>query len=132
MDSNNSKEVDKIKNEFAKCSKSCAYFTNNYIKVVHPMRGMVPFQLYPFQERILDEFQNYRLTILRKFRQAGCTTLMASYALHFSIFNPNKRVVLLSKDDAAAKEIIFRIKIMYDELPFWLRPKTTKNNDHTF
>jgi len=96
------------------------------------MRGMVPFKLYPFQERILDEFQNYRLTILRKFRQAGCTTLMASYALHFSIFNPNKRVVLLSKDDAAAKEIIFRIKIMYDELPFWLRPKTTKNNDHTF
>jgi hypothetical protein len=90
------------------------------------MRGMVNFKLYPFQSRILDEFQDYRLTILRKFRQAGCTTLMAAYALHFCIFGTNKRVAVLSKGDAEAKEVISRIKIMYEELPFWMKPKTTR------
>ena len=95
------------------------------------MRGMVNFKLYPFQSRILDEFQDYRLTILRKFRQAGCTTLMAAYALHFCIFGTNKRVAILSKGDAEAKEVISRVKIMYEELPFWMKPKTTRANDHT-
>tara|TARA_R110002110_G_scaffold58023_8_gene165147 strand:+ start:555 stop:1898 length:1344 start_codon:yes stop_codon:yes gene_type:complete len=56
---------------------------------------------------------------------------MAAYALHFCLFNPNKRVAILSKGDAEAKEVISRIKIMYEELPFWLRPTTLKNNDHT-
>lgn len=127
----NSPTIDEIKKEFERCSKSCEYFTCNYIKVVHPMRGMVNFKLYPFQKRILSEFQDNRLTILRKFRQAGCTTLMAAYALHFCIFNGNKRVAVLSKGDAEAKEVISRMKIMFDELPFWMRPKTVKNNDHT-
>lgn len=127
----NSQDIQRIKDEFEKCSKSCDYFTSNYIKVVHPMRGLVNFKLYPFQQRILTEFQSNRLTILRKFRQAGCTTLMAAYALHFCIFNPNKRVAVLSKGDAEAKEVIARVKIMYEELPIWLRPTTKKNNDHT-
>ena len=103
---NNSEDLERISEEFKKCSRNCEYFTNNYIKVVHPMRGMVNFKLYPFQSRILDEFQDYRLTILRKFRQAGCTTLMAAYALHFCIFGTNKRVAILSKGDAEAKELI--------------------------
>jgi len=128
---NNSPTIDEIKKEFEKCAGSCEYFTTGYIKVVHPMRGLVNFELYPFQSRILSEFQDHRLTILRKFRQAGCTTLMAAYALHFCLFNRNKRVAILSKGDAEAKEVISRIKIMYEELPFWMRPKTLKNNDHT-
>ncbi len=128
---NYSPTIEEIKEEFGKCSKSCEYFTSNYIKVVHPMRGMVNFKLYPFQQRILGDFQAHRLSIIRKFRQAGCTTLLAAYALHFCLFNNNKKVAVLSKGDAEAKELIARIKIMFEELPFWLRPKTLKNNDHT-
>lgn len=122
--------IEKIKEEFIKCSKSCEYFTCNYIKVVHPVRGLVKFDLYPFQKQILKDFQENRLTILRKFRQAGCTTLMASFALWFTIFHSNKKVVVLSKGDEEAKEVISRIKVMFDELPSWLKPDTVKNNDH--
>jgi len=127
----NRQDLLRIKEQFEKCSKNCEYFTKNYVKVVHPIRGLVNFDLYPFQSRILSEFQDHRLTILRKFRQAGCTTLMAAYALHFCIFNTNKKVAVLSKGDAEAKELISRVKIMFDELPFWMKPKTRKNNDHT-
>ena len=127
----NSTDLARIKAEFKECGNSCSYFTTNYTKVVHPMRGMVKFDLYPFQERILSEFQTHRLSILRKFRQAGCTTLMAAYALWFIIFQPNKKVAILSKGDAEAKMVVERIKLMYEELPIWLKPRATKNNDHT-
>jgi len=128
---NNTLTLEEIKKEFLKCKNSCEYFTKNYTKVVHPMRGLVPFDLYPFQTKILREFQDYRLSILSKFRQAGCTTLMASYALWFILFQPNKKVAILSKGDSEATEVVSRIRLMYDELPIWLQPKTTKNNDHT-
>ena len=95
------------------------------------MRGLVPFKLYPFQDRILSDFQKHRLSILRKFRQAGCTTLMAGYALWFIIFQRNKKVGILSKGDAEAKLVVDRIKLMYEELPIWLKPKAVKDNDHT-
>ena len=117
--------------EFIKCRDNCDYFICNYVKVVHPVRGLVRFDLYPFQKKILKDFQENRLSILRKFRQAGCTTLMAGYSLWFTIFQDNKKVAILSKGDAEAKEVVSRIKLMYDELPPWLKPTTVKNNDHT-
>ena len=62
--------------EFKKCSKDPIYFISNYVKVTHPVRGLVPFKLYPFQHRILNHLEDNRFNILRKFRQAGCTTIV--------------------------------------------------------
>jgi len=94
-------------------------FIENQIKVVHPMRGLVAFQLYPFQKRIVNCLNTRRFNILRKFRQAGCTTIVAAYALWMIVFRPNATVAIISKDDEAAKEVLERIKIAYDELhPF--------------
>ena len=67
--------------EFKKCAEDPIYFISNYIKVTHPVRGLVPFKLYPFQERILGDLKDHRFNILRKFRQAGCTTIAAGWSL---------------------------------------------------
>jgi len=48
-------ENEKLLEEFKKCSQDPAHFISRYIKVTHPVRGLVPFKLYPFQERILEE-----------------------------------------------------------------------------
>ncbi len=72
--------------EFKRCSSDPAYFISNYIKVTHPVRGLVNFELYPFQKRIVSEIKAHRFNILRKFRQAGCTTIAASFALWKAIF----------------------------------------------
>ena len=71
-----------ILEEFRKCKDDPEYFISNYIKVTHPVRGLIPFKLYPFQKKIVQEIEAYRFNILRlKFwRELGlCIT---SY-LHF-------------------------------------------------
>lgn len=102
-----------------------------YIKVVHAVRGLVNFDLYPFQKRVIREFQEHRFCVLRKFRQAGCTTISCAYALWFCLFQSKKTVAVLSKGDAESTEFLDRIKVMYDELPTFLKPEIKENNKHT-
>lgn len=126
----NRSEIEKIKSEFLKCKKDPEYFIKNYIKITHPVRGLVNFELYPFQSRILNDIQTHKDVILKKFRQAGATTLVAAYALWFCIFNARKTVAILSKDDGASTEVVDRMKDMYEELPSWLKPALGKNTQH--
>jgi len=117
--------------EFKRCKEDPIYFISEYIKVTHPVRGLVPFKLYPFQKRILEEVTSHRFNILRKFRQAGCTTISAAYSLWMITFQKHKQVVILSKGDAESTEVLDRIKIMYNELPSFLRPTIVEDNKHT-
>ena len=103
----------------------------NYVKVTHPVRGLVPFKLYPFQERIVEELENNRFNILRKFRQAGCTTIASAYALWMAVFKRDQAIVILSKGDTEATEVLDRIKVMYEELPGFLQPGISEDNKHT-
>tara|TARA_R110002110_G_scaffold235312_1_gene451344 strand:+ start:1703 stop:3241 length:1539 start_codon:yes stop_codon:yes gene_type:complete len=124
-------EKSELIEEFRKCKDDPVYFISNYIKVTHPVRGLVPFKLYPFQEDILAALKNNRFNILRKFRQAGCTTISAAYSLWMIVFQKHKQVVILSKGDAESTEVLDRIKIMYEELPDFLRPQMVEDNKHT-
>ena len=117
--------------EFKKCKTDPAYFISNYIKVTHPIRGLVHFNLYGFQKLILENLEAHRFNILRKFRQAGCTTIASAYSLWMALFNKDKAIVILSKGDAESTEVLDRIKLMYDELPAFLKPGIVEDNKHT-
>lgn len=121
----------KIVEEFKRCSTDPVYFISKYIKVVHPVFGLVNFKLYPFQEQIVEDVKNHRFNILRKFRQAGCTTLACAYALWFVTFNSHKTVAILSKGEREATEFLERILIMYDELPEFFKVPVKEKNKHT-
>lgn len=120
-----------IASEVSKYKEDPIYFIENRIYVVHPMRGLVLFKLYPFQKKIVNALWKKRFNILRKFRQAGCTTLVAAFSTWMITFQENQTVGILSKDDAAAKEVLDRIKIMYDNIPSILKPKKKYSNSHT-
>ena len=47
---------EQLLNEFKRCKEDPVYFISKYIKVTHPVRGLVPFKLYPFQKDILTAF----------------------------------------------------------------------------
>jgi len=118
------------KKEYNRCKKDPIYFISNYIKVVHPVRGLVDFNLYPFQKTIINALEGNRFNILRKFRQAGCTTIAAAYSLWLCCFRSHQTIVILSVGDTESTEVLDRIKIMYDELPEWIKPKSTTINAH--
>ena len=123
-------EKQELIQEFKRCREDPVHFISSYIKVVHPVRGLVPFKLYPFQNTILNALENHRFNILRKFRQAGCTTISSAYALWMCIFKEHQTIVFLSVGDTESTEILDRIKIMFEELPPWLKPQVVTENMH--
>ncbi len=82
--------------EYVKCSKDPAYFIKNYVQIVHVDKGLVPFDLYDFQEDMIDKFHNNRFVICKMPRQTGKSTTILSFLLHYILFNENVKVALLA------------------------------------
>ena len=116
------------KSEFIKCAESVHYFVKTYVKITHPMKGEVPFDLYDFQERVLNDFEKYKVNIILKSRQVGMTTLVASYALWLMIFGKNKSILAISLRQDVARDIVRKIKYGNERLPDWLKGTTLEDN----
>ena len=97
------------------------YFFSCFIKVVHPVRGKVPFNLYPYQKSVLYCFVKHRFNIILKFRQAGITELISMYCLWLAMYHPNKKINIISIKDRTAKKVLKKIKYMYKNLPWYLQ-----------
>ena len=89
--------------------------------VIHPVRGKVRFELYPYQKSVLYQFVKERFNILLKFRQAGITELISMYCLWLAMYHPNKKINLISIKDTTAKKVLKKIKFMYKNLPWYLQ-----------
>ena len=70
-----------IKLEYQKCAGDPIYFMKKYCMIQHPVRGKIPFQLFPFQESTLTQFHQSRYNIILKSRQTGISTLTAGFSL---------------------------------------------------
>jgi hypothetical protein len=92
-----------------------------FIKIQHPVRGKIPFKLYPYQVAVLREFILKRFNIIKKFRQGGLTELIAMFCLWFAMYNSHKTINIISIKDNIAKKVLRRIKFMYRTLPEFLQ-----------
>lgn len=91
----------------------------------------MPFHLWPAQVRVMWALMTSRLVIVLKARQLGISWICCWYALWLCLFQPGKVVLLFSKGQAEANELLRRIKDLYDRLPDWMRqagPVLTKDN----
>jgi hypothetical protein len=107
--------------EFVRCSEDPIYFIENYCKIVTLDRGLQPFKLYDCQKRKVDFIMNNRKTILMEGRQQGKTITSAACILHYTIFQDNKNVAIMANKTAAAREVLSRYQIMYENLPIWMQ-----------
>ena len=119
---------DVIKEEYKKCLVNPMYFMKKYVKIQHQTRGIIPFELYPFQEETLQDFIDHDRNIVLKSRQMGISTLVSAYALWTMIFNPGKNVLILSTVQNTSKEIVSKIRLANNNLPSWLKVPTVEDN----
>ena len=110
-----------IKSEILKCGKDSVYFINNYVKIVHPIKGLVPFKTYPFQSVMLEDFVNHRYNVILKARQLGISTITAAYILWLMIFYRNKNVLVIATKFQTASNLVKKVKAMMKSLPDWMR-----------
>jgi hypothetical protein len=117
-----------IKEEYIKCAASPEYFMRKYTFIQHPQRGRVLFNLYPFQGKVLTLWKDNPYSIVLKSRQLGISTLAAGYSLWLMTFHKDKNVLCLSKTQETARNMVTKVKFMYDNLPSWLKVPTEENN----
>lgn len=107
--------------EYAKCAVDPVYFAKKYIKIVHVDRGLVPFEMYPYQEQIVREITDNRRVAVLTARQSGKTTTAVAIILHYILFNEFKTVAVLANKGDAAREVLSRVQLAYESLPKWLQ-----------
>jgi len=107
--------------EYLKCKADPVYFIENYCKIVSLDHGLIPFKLYPCQVNKVNMIHNNRKVILMEGRQQGKTTTSAAYILWYTIFQDEKTVAILANKATAAREVLHRYQLMYENLPKWMQ-----------
>ena len=113
--------------EILKCASDAIYFTRKYVMIQNPVHGAMKFDLYDYQENLINVYQNNRLSIALLSRQCGKTQTAAAFLLWWAIFKDDQRILIASKDQEGASDIMSRLWYAYEELPWWLKPGSKTN-----
>lgn len=107
--------------EYIKCARDPIYFIKKYVKIISLDKGIIPFEMWDWQEDIVRSFQDERFVICKIGRQSGKTQTTSAYLLWLILFNDNYSAAILANKHSTAIEIVDRIKISYEMLPPWLQ-----------
>lgn len=117
--------------EIIKCVHSFSYFCHKYVRILHPTKGLIPFIMFKYQHKVINDYENHRFNIISKFRQGGLTTVTLLWGMWKCLFQTDQQIMLLSKTDREATDIGMMIDRAVENLPLWLKPKKDgKWNDH--
>jgi hypothetical protein len=109
------------------CRRDFVHFTDQYCQVLSETAGQtagwIPFRLWPAQRDVAVQFQGHRLVVVLKARQLGLTWLAVAFALWHVLLHPVATVLLLSKRDDEASDLLSRLKEMHARLPRWLQAR---------
>lgn len=119
--------------EWVKCSESIDYWIEEYVMIFNATdKDWVPFALWPAQSDTLKKIGQETQSIVLKARQLGLSWLVLCYALHAMIFKPAATILIFSKRDEEAVELLKRVKGVCERLPSWMRPRTDAGADHNW
>ena len=107
--------------EIVKCSKDVVYFCEKYIKIVSIDEGLMPYQPYDYQKNIMRTVDENRFVICKMPRQTGKTTTMVAAMMHYALFNPDFNIAILANKAATSREILSRLQLAYENLPWFLQ-----------
>ena len=110
-----------IVKEILKCGKDAPYFINNYCRISHPMKGLIQFKTYPYQDDLLNDYNDFRFNVILKARQLGISTITAAYCVWFMLFHKEKNIVVLATKFSTAANLVKKVKSMMKNLPDWLK-----------
>lgn len=116
--------------ETRKCALSFNYFCHKYVKITHPKKGLLPFITYDYQRKAISDYEDNRFCIISKFRQGGLTTVTVLWAMWRCLFKLDETIMVVSRTDREAIASGEIVKRALEELPSWMQPQMSKNNDH--
>ncbi len=119
---------DIIAEEYKRCIQDPVHFMRKYCQIQHPIKGRIPFNLYPFQQKTLTSLLDNRYNIILKSRQLGISTLTAGHSLWLMLFHKDKNVLVIATTQDVAKNLVTKVREMHDNLPSWLKGRALEDN----
>lgn len=114
--------------EWIHCREDIIYFANKYCKLMTP-EGIKNVEMRDYQKDYLRHLEKNRLSIFLSCRQSGKTTTSAIFLLHYILFNIDKNSLVLGNKRKTAVEILDKVKKIFLELPYFLKPGIYKWNE---
>lgn len=111
--------------EIAKCANDICYFADTYCMVMTD-DGVRKIKLRDYQRAMLRHYANNRFSICLAARQIGKTICSSIFIAWYSLFNFDKNVMIVSNKGETTKEIIDKGKVIFENLPFFLKPGILK------
>jgi hypothetical protein len=118
-----------IKKEILRSGKDPVFFITSYVKASHPVKGVVPFDLYDFQQDLVSDLQKNRFNIILKARQLGATTTIAAFILWMMNFNRDKEILVVATKLATAAGMVKKVRKMYARMPEWMKIAKIKTDN---
>lgn len=113
-------------NEYVHCMQDICYFAEKCY-VMTP-EGLKRIKLRDYQVKYLRHLESNRFSIYLAARQSGKSVVTAIYCLWKILFNVDKQGLILSKSGAAGVDLLKKIKDMFLNLPYYLKPGIYKWN----
>jgi len=110
-----------ITKEIIKAGKDPVYFINTYTKISHPVKGLIPFKTYNYQDDLLESFVDYRFNVILKARQLGISTIVAAYVVWTMVFYRDKNILVMATKFSTAANLVKKVKAIIKSLPPWIR-----------
>lgn len=107
-------------------------FITECVKIQHPTRGMIPFELYDYQKDLIHSYQNNDNNITLSSRMMGISSTHAAFVLWFSLFHSDQSIAVLTPKNHHSMNLLELIYGMYAMLPSNIREllPITYHNKH--
>lgn len=116
--------------EFALCKINAAYYIDRYGYTFPAKGGPVPFRLFDFQQKALDDFQKFSKVIFKKSRQVGASVISGAYAIWRANFYKGELIKIISLTRSDATEFKEKtIDLNYEMMPGWMKTQTTRDGN---
>tara|TARA_R100000008_G_scaffold86768_1_gene81480 strand:+ start:1205 stop:2791 length:1587 start_codon:yes stop_codon:yes gene_type:complete len=112
---------EEVLKEIVKCGKDSSYFLNNYARISHPQKGLIPFRTYDFQSDLLKSYNDHRFTVILKARQLGISTITAGYVAWLMMFHRDKNILVVATKFGTASNLVKKVKAIIKRMPEWLQ-----------
>ena len=110
--------------EYVRCQKDISYALKTYLETYdNTVKKYVPLELFPDQESLVRDYEEYNENIALKYRQAGVTTVTAGWASKKLVFakksEPEKILIIANKLDTS-QEMANKIRAFVGQWPSWV------------
>jgi len=107
--------------EYIKCVQDPEYFIENHVKIINVDHGLVPFQMYEYQKKMVHTFKDNRFVICKLPRQAGKSVTVTGYILWVVLFHGDQNIAILANKERLAQDLLGKIRLAYQYLPKWIQ-----------